>query len=354
MIEIENRDWRSPTDSEVEIIRAWRRKVLRERKRMLIASSVMLIVPILLFLLSYAAFYLTTFVRSLSLISFLLFIFIVFFESDVYRRWQIRRGYYQIMDVVVMNKRHSFPRKFVIQAKTASGDLLDIAVEEFVFDATRPKMPGFLMLYGKNTSSQKAKPNEFMPLSKADMNDGRVVQDDRSAEKLLHVNWRLPNASESERIAAWTKKIIRADLPTVIAGILLPCLIPVVLLILTLFRISIPKGILIIGFTFFLASLFQLITFLSSLRQQRNLLTGNYQFADVVVVSKISPSDSRDSGCFIKVKIPSGEMIDVDVHKIIYAAATKGASGFLVCFTGDNPEKNGMITYFFPTKSIEE
>ena len=344
-----NRDWRAPTASEAELILAWKREVLRAGRPLLYFLGVSLVVPIFLIVLSMTGIWGSILFLTVALVELLFTIQIMFIVSGVYRLRQIRRGEYQIIDSVAITTLLKPSGKFLVQVMTSSDELLDVEISENASKTITSNKPGFLLRYGKNAGSHKAKPSEFIPINES------VGPAESLTNQSSDSEWRTPNASETERIAAWMRKIYRANRPINIVGLaLLPfLLIAMLVLVLTgqsTFDKFWPYALGGVGVEIFLVRLQ-----LAASQETKQIVSGDYQILDAVVVSKNSPIGGRKSDYFLQARTPSGMMINERVGKQIYKAVTENEPGFLVRVNDQRPKKNkGAGLSFFPAKSVNE
>jgi|GEM_PF-5239759 len=344
-----NRDWRAPTASEAELILAWKREVLRAGRPLLYFFGVSLIVPIYLILLSMTGIWGSILILAAALVELLFTIQILVIVSGVYRLRQIRRGEYQIIESVAITTLLKPSGKFLVQVKTASDELLDVEVSENVSKTITFNKPGFLLRYGKNAGSHKAKPSEFIPINES------IGPAESFTNQPPNSEWRTPNASETERIAAWMRKICSANRPINIAGLALLPILLIAMLVLVLtgqstFAEFWPYALGGVGVTIIMVRLQ-----LAASRETKQIVSGDYQIMDAVVVSKNFPIGGRKSDYFLQAKTPSGVMINERVGNLIYNAVTESTPGFLVRVNGQKPKKNkGAGLSFFPAKSVDE
>lgn len=224
-----NQNWRYPNHSEAQIVTDWKLKTLRDRRKILIIfAAILLFVPLSVVIISLLGWFDIRIVMKELLLSAVASIIFLFLFSDVYRKRQILHGNYQIVDAVVSAAYRETSGAFVLKISTSSGEWKDLKVTKAVFDTIVPNTPGFLIRYGKSTAFRKGKPAEFCPLQRA------AEHSDESADMPQSGTWRLPNTSESERVAAWTRKLIRADRPSFIACSTFLSIIPLASLALTL------------------------------------------------------------------------------------------------------------------------
>ncbi len=272
----------------------------------------------------------------------------LFLFSDVYRKRQILHGNYQIVDAVVSAAYRESSGAFVLKISTSSSEWKDLKVTKAVFDTIVPNTLGFLIRYGKSTAFRKGKPAEFCPLQRADEHS------DESADMPQSGTWRLPNTSESERVAAWTRKLIRADRPSFIACSTFLSIIPLASLALTLtghmgIGDYLPVGLLTILMTIFLVRIG-----LREMRKHKQLTSGDYQILDAVIVSKICPQGSRASNLYVQARTPSEEIMNVKVHKIIFNAVTSDTQGYLLRYHKDPVLRKDPTPEFFPRLRLDE
>lgn len=199
MIEIENRDWRTPTASEAELIEAWKREDLRDRRPAFYFFGGIIIIAIFMLVIALTMIdgeWAQNVILILgSIVIFDSLMLIVYLSVTNRRRLlQILRGDYQIIDAVAITTLLNPSGKFVLHVKAASDELIDITVSEKFWKTITSDMPGILIQYGKNTSARKAKPSTFIPIREL---DGPAEQ---SADQSPNGDWRLPNASEVDQI----------------------------------------------------------------------------------------------------------------------------------------------------------
>lgn len=345
-----NNDWRVPTASEAELILAWKREVLRAGRPLLYGFVFTLVLSITMIVLPLTGIGGPEWLIGSGIVAFLMSVFALVFFSGIFEQCKIKRGDYQILDSVAMTTFADPAGDYFVKVQTASGDLLDIFVDESVSKTITPDMPGLLFRYGKSTSSQKAKPYYcFIPIHGP---DGQA----RGVPHLTsYRDWSLPNLSETERIVAWARKINRVNRPFCIASAVFFNLLLILVLLLPLIEhVSTGKYI----FMILLAAVFAVFddwTLILSLRGHKKLLSGDYQVLNTVVVSKSFVHAYRYRAHILQVRTPSGETIKVQVNKLIYAAVTENAPGFLVRVNGQKPKKNkGAGLSFFPAKSVDE
>lgn len=353
MIEIENRDWRTPTASEAELIEAWKREDLRDRRPAFYFFGGIIIIAIFMLVIALTMIdgeWAQNVILILgSIVIFDSLMLIVYLSVTNRRRLlQILRGDYQIIDAVAITTLLNPSGKFVLHVKAASDELIDITVSEKFWKTITSDMPGILIQYGKNTSARKAKPSTFIPIREL---DGPAEQ---SADQSPNGDWRLPNASEVDHIAAWTRKISRANrLPIIAVLAFLPLLLIGMLILIITGESSFdklwPYGLVCFGLEIHLAMLFR-----AALRQTKQLLIGDYQIKDAVVVSKNSPRGSQRSEHYLQVRTSSGEMQNGIVGRAIHKAVTENTPGFLVLVNGEKSKKKGSDMIFIPATPLNE
>ena len=344
-----NQNWRYPNYSEAQIVTDWKLKTLRDRRKILIIfAAILLFVPLSVVIISLLGWFDIRIVMKELLLSAVASIIFLFLFSDVYRKRQILHGEYQIVDAVVSVAYRESSGPFILKINADSGECVNLTVTKAIFDTIVPNTPGYLIRYGKNTAFRKAKPAEFCPLQPADEHSYE------STDMPLRSTWRLPNTSEADRIAAWTRKLIRADRPTLIALTTLLSLIPLSLVILTLIGHMgigefLPYGLISVLMTIFLVRVG-----LTDKRKHKQLTSGDYQILDAVIVSKICPQSGRVSNFFVQAKTPTGEILNVKVHKTIFNAVTSDTPGYLLRYHKDPALRKDPTPEFFPRLRLDE
>jgi len=333
-----NEGWRAPNTSEAEQITEWIHRDLRTRRPAISIFLVFFALSILIIILPFIIEFrgsgskivlgvLGGFMLLCNI--FVLFYLIIFY--DIYRKSQIRRGDYQILDSVVINTLAHPDGSFIVNLKTASGESAEIKVTESKFYTITPGTPGFLLRYGKGTVKKIARTAPFIPVRETD------AQAESPDNQASCIDWRSPNASEADRIGALALKMIRADLTNIISI----WMVFVVILIGLLFMYNDPimVTLIVVALFFIQMTLTQVRAGLIALRLKKQVTGIDYLISDAVVVTKVTQGRRRssDSKYYIQVKTPSCKMISLKVDKALYDAVTENSPGFLVRYGKDEP-----------------
>ncbi len=333
-----NEDWRAPNTSEAEQISEWMHKDFRARRpaiyMFLIFFALSILIIILPFVIQFRGSGPKIVLGVSGGIMFLIsafFLFYLIFFCDIYRNSQIRRGDYQILDSVVMNALIQPDGSFIVNLKIASGESADIRVNESEFYTITTGTPGFLLRYGKNTSQKIVRTTPFIPARET------AAQSDSPENQSSFMDWRSPDSSEADRIAAWADKMTRADLTNIIGVWVLISLCLVGLMI--MYNDPIMVTFIFVVLIFITMTLTQVRAGLIVLRLKKQVSGIDYLISDAVVVTKVTQGRRRssDSKYYMQVKTPSGEMISLKVAKALYDAVTENTPGFLVRFGKDEP-----------------
>jgi len=347
-----NNDWRDPSDSEKEIITEWRRKDLRARRRFIYIGLIGLVVTVSWMIIQPSIIefgkFGSVFFRIAGVFIILFAILLIVLSSDLHRKKQFLRGDYQILDSVVMSTRIESSIQPILELKTASGESVEITVDDSEFNAITPGTPGFLFRYGKNAAQKITNTTKFIPVHEAG------EQDDGTANQSSGCDWRTPNASEADLIAAWAHKIIRSNRLTNI-GILAFFGLMLIASISTLYDNRGVESIVIIT-CFAILTFWQVLNCFFVLRLKKQLSGRDYLILDVIVVSK---NFSRVYGrvgqdYHIQAKTSSGKMMNVKVVKAVYYAVTENTPGFLAYYGKDKPTDQGKGKDFYPALPVEE
>lgn len=92
----------------------------------------------------------------------------------------------------------------------------------------------------------------------------------------------------------------------------------------------------------------------SDVYRKRQILHGDYQILDAVIVSKICPQSGRVSNFFVQAKTPTGEILNVKVHKTIFNAVTSDTPGYLLRYHKDPALRKDPTPEFFPRLRLDE
>ncbi len=349
-----NEGWRDPDRSEAEQITEWTHKDLRARRPVIyifsIFTALSIVIIILPFVIKFRESGLEIVLGVLGGIMFLMSAFVLFyliFFCDIYRKSQIRRGDYQILDSVVMNTLIQPDGNFIVNLKTASGESAGIRVNESEFYTITPDTPGFLFRYGKNTSQKIVRTTPFIPARET------AAQADSPENQSSCSDWRSPDATEADRIAAWSDKMTRADLTNIIGVWIVFFVILIGLLIMYNDPIIITST--VAALFFIPMTLTQVRAALITLRLKKQVTGIDYLISDAVVVTKVSQGRRRssDSKYYMQVKTPSGKMIYLRVDNSIYNAVTENTPGYLVRYGKDKPKDQGKDKDFYPAIPVE-
>lgn len=175
-----NRDWRVPTASEAELIKAWTRKTIRDDR----PSHILLVLtncPLILLLIlpyiehksmgiGYYVFFLVFFAGVTVLGDYCIFLILQ-------NNKKIFSGDYQITNAVVVSTgssrgyRYNTKASLYLNAKTPSGEIISVGVNRLVYIVSYKNTPGFLVRFkGENPIKKDSK-----KLIKIDLTEKRFI-----------------------------------------------------------------------------------------------------------------------------------------------------------------------------------